>query len=69
MKNSASIKQQDIKFIDVSEQKEVNFWCDKLGVRPEVLKTAMRASRSNTVDHIVAYLKSANKISVDYRFQ
>jgi|GEM_PF-3006097 len=69
MKDSLSIKAKNIKIIDVSEQNELKYWSDKFGIRPEVLKTAMRASRSNAVDHIIDYLKSANKISIDYRYQ
>lgn len=68
MKNAVALDLPNAKIIDVSEQSEVNYWSDKLGVRPEVLKSAVRASRSNALDHIVNYLKSSNKINIDYSF-
>ena len=45
-------------FLNVSEQSELDYWSEKLGVRPEVIKTAVRASRNNSIDSIVGYLKN-----------
>ena len=44
--------------LDLSEQSELNYWAEKLGVRPEVIKTAVRASRNNSITSIVNYLKT-----------
>jgi hypothetical protein len=66
MNKASAFKAPNARIIDVSEQNELTYWSDKLGIRPEVLKSAIRASRSNTLGHIVDYLKSNNKIDADY---
>ncbi|RZK78033.1 MAG: DUF3606 domain-containing protein [Pedobacter sp.] len=55
MKNSTNFGNTQL--LDASQQSELNYWSEKLGVRPEVIKTAIRASRSNTIESIVGYLK------------
>jgi len=49
--------------LDLSEQKELNYWAEKLGVRPEVIKTAVRASRNNSIASIVSYVENYKLIS------
>ena len=49
--------------LDLSEQKELNYWAEKLGVRPEVIKTAVRASRNNSIASIVTYVENYKLIS------
>jgi len=49
--------------LDLSEQKELNYWAEKLGVRPEVIKTAVRASRNNSIACIVSYVENYKLIS------
>lgn len=49
--------------LDLSEQKELNYWAEKLGVRPEVIKTAVRASRNNSIASIVRYVENYKLIS------
>ena len=49
--------------LDLSEQKELNYWAEKLGVRPEIIKTAVRASRNNSIASIVSYVENYKLIS------
>jgi len=49
--------------LDLSEQKELNYWAEKLGVRPEVIKTAVRASRNNSIASIVSFVENYKLIS------
>ncbi|MHA4895952.1 DUF3606 domain-containing protein [Pedobacter sp. PWIIR3] len=55
---SAPHNLENNRLVDVSEQHELKYWSEKLGVRPEVIKTAVRASRSNAIESIVGYLKT-----------
>ncbi|EDM34682.1 hypothetical protein PBAL39_14034 [Pedobacter sp. BAL39] len=66
MSNSVTMNHLNSILLDLSEVKELNFWAEKLGVRPESLKTAVRASRSNALDQIIIYLKSCNQIHQEY---
>lgn len=45
-------------FLNCSEQSELNYWAQQLGVKPEVLKTAVRASRNNSIESVKSYVKS-----------
>ncbi|MES2826956.1 MAG: DnaD domain protein [Bacteroidota bacterium] len=56
MKTSPS-KLENTQVLDVSEQSQLNYWSEKLGVRPEVIKTAIRACRSNAISSITSYVK------------
>lgn len=47
--------------IDISETHQLVYWADKLGVRPEVIKTAVRASRSNRIEQIINYIISRDR--------
>ncbi len=66
MNNLSAAASVKTRLIDFSQQNEVTYWSDRLGIRPEVLKGAVRALKSNALPKIIAYLKSNNKITTDY---
>ncbi|RBQ05437.1 DUF3606 domain-containing protein [Pedobacter miscanthi] len=49
----------------LSEETDRNYWANRLGVSCEALKSAVRATRSITLDQITAYLnQQKNTISI-----
>jgi len=65
MKNliqTPSIKEE---IILLSEETDRNYWANRLGVSSEVLKSAVRATRSIMLDQVTAYLNQQKiKISI-----
>jgi len=63
MKNliqTPSIKEE---IILLSEETDRNYWAKRLGVSSEVLKSAVRATRSIMLNQITAYLNQQKKKS------
>ncbi|TCD17795.1 DUF3606 domain-containing protein [Pedobacter psychrodurus] len=61
MKNltqTSSIKEE---IILLSEETDRNYWANRLGVSSEVLKSAVRATRSIMLNQITAYLNQRKK--------
>lgn len=61
MKNliqTPSIKEE---IILLSEETDRNYWANRLGVSSEVLKSAVRATRSIMLNQIAAYLNQQKK--------
>lgn len=61
MKNltqTPSIKEE---IILLSEETDRNYWANRLGVSSEVLKSAVRATRSIMLNQITAYLNQKKK--------
>ncbi|WP_157258169.1 DUF3606 domain-containing protein, partial [Pedobacter ginsenosidimutans] len=57
-----SIKEE---IILLSEETDRNYWANRLGVSSEVLKSAVRATRSIMLDQVTAYLNQQKiKISI-----
>ncbi|QPH40023.1 DUF3606 domain-containing protein [Pedobacter endophyticus] len=54
--NLNSFYVQNDEIILLSEESDRNYWCDRLGVSHEVLKSAVRATKSITLSQIAAYL-------------
>lgn len=48
--------------INVSEDKDLKFWSRRFGVRPEVIKTAIRATHSTYIVDVQDYLKKRYKV-------
>ncbi|WP_426328943.1 DUF3606 domain-containing protein [Pedobacter sp. R-06] len=65
MKNliqTSSIKEE---IILLSEETDRNYWANRLGVSSEVLKSAVRATRSIMLNQVTAYLNQQKvKISI-----
>jgi len=65
MKNliqTPSIKEE---IILLSEETDRNYWANRLGVSSEVLKSAVRATRSIMLNQVTAYLNQQKvKISI-----
>jgi len=56
--NTNTVAFEKIQLLDLSQQNELNYWAEKLDVRPEVIKTAVRASRNNSINSIVDYVNA-----------
>lgn len=54
MENPINSPQHEI--VNVSEEKDCNYWSNRLGVTTEALKSAIRATRSVTLKEITNYL-------------
>ena len=56
MLNSSNTLNLREELIFIAEEKDRNYWADRLGVSFETLKSAIRATRSLTVDKVKGYL-------------
>ena len=56
MENPKQIGIKNDEIIVLSEESDRNYWAKRLGVSCEVLKSAVRATRSIALDKIEAYL-------------
>ncbi len=50
--------------ISVFAEDELNFWCLKWGVSKETIKSAVKASGSNSVSKVYTYLQNTNKLKL-----
>ncbi|WP_231463621.1 DUF3606 domain-containing protein [Pedobacter sp. Leaf132] len=50
-------------YIAIAEEKDQNYWADRLGVSIETLKSAIRACRSTVYANVKSYLKAVGKLS------
>ncbi|ARS39280.1 hypothetical protein CA265_06175 [Sphingobacteriaceae bacterium GW460-11-11-14-LB5] len=65
MKNLTQTPSLKEEIILLSEETDRNYWANRLGVSSEVLKSAVRATRSIMLNQIAAYLsQQKNKISI-----
>ena len=56
MKNFNTINTKKDEIIVLSEESDRNYWAERLGVSSEVLKSAVRATRSIGLTQVTAYL-------------
>lgn len=61
MKNLNQTTGTKEEIILLSEENDRNYWANRLGVSSEALKSAVRATRSITLDQITAYLNQQKK--------
>ncbi|RDC58143.1 DUF3606 domain-containing protein [Pedobacter chinensis] len=62
MNNKAQNTIEKNEIIDISEEKDCNYWTNRLGVTIEVLKSAIRATRCVALNEISDYLsRNENK--------
>ncbi|WP_421944161.1 DUF3606 domain-containing protein [Pedobacter sp.] len=50
-------------YIAIAEENDQNYWADRLGVRIETLKSAVRACRSTVFDNVKEYLRTVGKLA------
>ncbi|MDQ0966503.1 hypothetical protein QFZ20_001906 [Flavobacterium sp. W4I14] len=61
MKNLIQTPSTKEEIILLSEETDRNYWANRLGVSSEVLKSAVRATRSIMLNQIAAYLNQQKK--------
>ncbi|WP_276089910.1 hypothetical protein [Pedobacter sp. JY14-1] len=61
-KASDQISIKDV-VLDFSEEAQIDYWATKLGTTREIIKSAARACRNNTLDQIVVYLLENSKLN------
>jgi len=65
MKNS--INRADLKevLLDFSQDEQISYWAARLGITPELMKSAVRACHNNGLERIVSYLQACSKLNKD----
>lgn len=59
--NNTNLKMDEhSEIIDISEEKECRYWTSRLGVKIEVLKSAIRATKCVTLRDISVYFDQNN---------
>jgi len=62
MNNNSQNTSEKNEIINISEEKDCNYWTNRLGVKIEVLKSAIRATRCVALNEISDYLnRNENK--------
>jgi hypothetical protein len=54
----------DKELISMFVEDEVNYWANKWGVTKETVKSAVKASGSNSVSQVYTYLLNSNKLNL-----
>jgi Protein of unknown function (DUF3606) len=62
MKNLTLTPGTKEEIVVLSEETDRNYWANRLGVSSEVLKSAVRATKSITLKQITAYLNQQKKM-------
>ncbi|MEJ6979248.1 DUF3606 domain-containing protein [Pedobacter sp. P351] len=64
MDKSRFFEKTDKDLISVFADDELNYWALKWGVSKETIKSAIKASGSNSVSKVYTYLANANKLKL-----
>lgn len=64
MDKSKFFEKTDKDLISVFADDELNYWALKWGVSKETIKSAIKASGSNSVSRVYTYLADANKLKL-----
>lgn len=64
MDKSRFFEKTDKDLISVFADDELNYWALKWGVSKETIKSAIKASGSNSVSKVYTYLADANKLKL-----
>ena len=56
-KKSDEIRLKDKKTINLDEYYEVEYWADKFGVKPEILRLAVENSGSTTAEEVEQFIQ------------
>ncbi|WP_407431116.1 DUF3606 domain-containing protein [Arcticibacter sp.] len=61
--NSTNLRYNEKMLISMHVEEDLNYWANKWGVSRESIKSAVKASRSNSISAVQEYLLKNKKIS------
>jgi len=61
--NSTNLRYDEKMLISMHIEEDLNYWANKWGVSRESIKSAVKASRSNSISAVQEYLLKSKKIS------